>query len=778
AEGGPTGFRLVPASGAEVRTPLRVIETDKEIAVDTGAARFDFRADGSFPLAAVDVSGAAPMEPASTAFEVTDVFGRVHRARATRLSIVERGPVRVSVRIDGALEGPASPPIELTAWVDLYSLLPVARVAVRLRNPRAARHPGGFWDLGDAGSVLLKDVSWRIGLTSNGAAVPSIRCSPEPGAEAKAFRQPFELYQDSSGGENWRSTNHINRERRVPVAFRGYRIGIGEEGGLRATPVVALTLSAADISIAVPHFWQNCPKAIEAAGSALVFRLFPGQFDDVYEIQGGEQKTHICFVGFAADGVTERPLEWCRSPIVCRVDPNWVLSSGAVAWLARDDAEHASLVASAVEGNDTFEHKREVVDEYGWRHFGDVYGDHEAIRQQGPMPLTSHYNNQYDPIAGFIYQYLRGGGQKWWSMATELASHVIDIDIYHTTGDKCSYNHGMFWHTYHYGDADTSTHRTFPRIAKGITHGGGPSPDHSYTTGLMLHYFMTGDPASRDTVLDLGQYIIDADDGRKTVFKWLSGARTGITTASGSYVYHGPGRGPANSLNDLLDAHRLSGEARFLEKAEELIRRVVHPNERIERNRLDDPENKWFYLMFLQSLGKYLWHKNELDQRDDMYAYGRAALLHYARWMAENEYPYLDRPERLVFPTETWAAHEVRKSDVFYHAALHAEGAERDRFVERAEFFFGWATRTLGQMQTRTLARPIIVLLSSGLMKPWYEAVPRPALPAARQANLDFGAPAEFIPQKQIALRRAKLGLAAAIGILALTLVLLVYWLA
>ncbi len=47
--------------------------------------------------------------------------------------------------------------------------------------------------------------------------------------------------------------------------------------------------------------------------------------------------------------------------------------------------------------------------------------------------------------------------------------------------------------------------------------------------------------------------------------------------------------------------------------------------------------------MFLQSLGKYLDYKVELKQLDSTYAYARASLLHYARWMAEHEVPTLSR---------------------------------------------------------------------------------------------------------------------------------------
>ena len=43
----------------------------------------------------------------------------------------------------------------------------------------------------------------------------------------------------------------------------------------------------------------------------------------------------------------------------------------------------------------------------------------------------------------------------------ELANHVVDIDIYHTTRDKAAYCGGLFWFTDHYLDAATSTHRTY-----------------------------------------------------------------------------------------------------------------------------------------------------------------------------------------------------------------------------------------------------------------------------------------------------------------------------
>ena len=131
-----------------------------------------------------------------------------------------------------------------------------------------------------------------------------------------------------------------------------------------------------------------------------------------------------------------------------------------------------------------------------------------------------------------------------------------------------------------------------------------------------------------------------------------------------------------------------------------------------------------------------------------MYAYARASLLHYARWMAEHEYPYLDKPEILEYPTETWAAQDMRKSEVFKYAAKHSDGEERRRFLERSEFFFRYSVEKLSTMPTRTLARPVVLLLSYGFMHAYFQrGRAEPALPGLETA--DFGAPTTFIPQKQ-----------------------------
>ncbi len=797
AEAGAGPYRVGVGEPVQVDGPaVTVEERDGVVIVNPGPARFEIAR--RFPFDRVAVNGLIGAEPTFTANDGE----RDYIAVAGAVGVEEAGPGRVCVCLRGRMIDPLNfseeltkyelCPVEFSGRLHFFAGSAAVRVEFAVRNARRAAHPGGLWDLGDSGSIDLRDAAIKFTFPFGERAVA--HCSPELGAPAEEFATPFELYQDSSGGENWRSTNHLNRKHHVPLAFRGYRLTAGshERTGLRATPIVTLSRGEHAVGVAVPQFWQNFPKAVEATNDSLTLRLFPKQSADVHELQGGEQKTHTFAVAFGPDATAES-LEWFRQPARAFAPPKWYCDSGAVPYLTpkADDpnADYLKLVDAAIDGPDTFDAKREKIDEYGWRHFGDIYGDHEAVYQTGPMPLVSHYNNQYDPVAGFAYQFMRSGDLRWLRHMDELAAHVIDIDVYHTTQDKSAYNGGLFWHTYHYADADTGTHRSYPRALlqmKGMPGldpndpkakrsksvyalGGGPANEHNYTTGLMLHHFLTGSAAAREAALGLARWVIDMDDGRKTIFRFLSRADTGRASMSRDDSYHGPGRGSGNSLSALLDGHRLSGDPAFLDKAEQLVRRCVHPADDVPTRNLLDVENRWFYTIFLQALGKYLDHKAERGQLDSAYAYARASLLHYARWMAAHEVPTLSRPEILEYPNETWAAQDVRKCEVFQFAARHAAGAEKATFLERAEFFFRDSVARLSAFETRTLARPVVLMLSFGHTRAYFQKRPDDTAPPPAVTVSDFGRPEVFVPQKAIAKKRAKRLAAggAACGVLA-----------
>ncbi len=740
-------------------TPLRWSTEGQALTVETGRARITFAPGRHCPFANVVVGGRERVGPGASCLRATDGTGRELHAVIDDVELEASGPVRVAVRLSGRLlDDRGSALLAVGARCHLFVDTAVAKLELAVHNPRAAGHPGNRWSLGSAGSVYLEELSLVIAPQLGGEDAV-VSGSAAPGVDTLGGLRTFELYQDSSGGTNWRSTNHVNRDGAVPTRFRGYRLVADEASstGERATPVVSLEGASGSVSIAMQQFWQNFPKAVEGGDGALSCGLFPGAFADHHEIQGGERKTHLLHLALDDDDISSLPLDWCRQPLLARAEPRWYARSGALPGLvpAAEDpnADYLALIDTALDAVDGFEAKRERIDEYGWRHFGDLWADHETIYHDGPAPLVSHYNNQYDALAGFIVHFLRTGERGWWELADDLARHVVDIDVYHTDLDRAAYNGGQFWHTDHYTDAWTSTHRGSPRLP-GVA-GGGPSPGHLYTTGLMLHHFLTGSPVAADTVVDLGRYVVRCEDGRRSRYRWWSRQPTGTASESGFDAYHGPGRTPGNAINALLDAHRLSGDPALLDHATVLVRRCVHPHDDLDARNLGDAEHRWFYTVFMVSLLKYLDTLSELDRRDGDWEYAHAALLHYGRWAARHEYPYLERPEILDFPTETWAAQDMRKSEMFRGLARYTGGDERALLLERARFFFDVSLRQLERLETRSFCRPLVLLLVLGHGQAWFDRRPLLDEPAAESPPGDWGEPPRFVPQKQRAIRRA-----------------------
>ncbi|MEZ6142688.1 MAG: hypothetical protein R3B84_19170 [Zavarzinella sp.] len=717
--------------------------------------------------------------------EVKNEHGKPLKIEPTQDCVVEEsGPMRICVSEVGTLSIENAVLARYHVRTHYYPGTGLAKVSLSIHNPARAAHPGGCWDLGDAGSILLKTVS----VIAPFPAAQELRLSLSAESGWQTITQPALLIQNSSGGENWQSTNHITRTGTIGPQFRGYSLLVAPETndttasisdaknrGHRATPIAQVVQNDRQLSLSAPYFWQTFPKGLQFGKNSLTLQLFDNGEGQPLELQGGERKSDLFWICYGPDTISEEPLAWTREPLIPTLAAEDVMHSGAESYLTPADSEaekvYLELVSSAIEGNDTFFHKREKIDQYGWRNFGDIWGDHEAVLHQevGPNPRISHYNNQYDCVAGFGWQWLRTGDHRWYQQMVELAYHVRDIDIYNTDEDKPAYNHGLFWHTYHYVDAGTSTHRTYPKagvVPPKMTpiHGGGPGNEQNYPYGLMLHYLLTGDAASREAAIGLAQWVIDMDDGSKTIFRWLSKRPTGVASASRSPDYHGPGRGSGNSLAALLVGHRLTGEQKFLDKAAELIHRVIHPEDNIativgmmhDGKQCIDAENRWFYVMCLVSLGKFLDRKAELGQVDQDYAYARACLLHYARWMLTHEYLYLDRPEILEYPTETWAAQDQWKVEVFQYAALHAEPAEKQKFLDKAAEFYQQSLQQLQALPSRTLCRPVVLLMAHGWQRNWFARNADATRPAPVHQG-KFPAKQQFVPQKAVAIKRAKL---------------------
>jgi hypothetical protein len=744
-------------AGVGAHPGLRVEETADHLRIDTGVAVFEVSRAGPGLLGAVRLGEVDLLSPAGLQLRLAGADGAECAVEAVTTALEESGPVRCTLRMEGRVGAARGDSLLFVARLVFHAGSRELCCEFRLRNPRAAVHPGGLWDLGDPGSVQIADLSLRLE-----PAAPAQRLSwcAEPGSPpGESSSGDWLLHQDSSGGECWDSPNHVTASGDSSVSFRGYRVSEGRgaaarvvASGERATPVLQWRAAQAWVAVAVEDFWQNFPKALRRCSGGLEVGLFPRESRTPVELQGGEQKRHAVWFGF---GTQDQPCRLAErlEPLQACVDPAWIESTEAVPFFTAaapdDDPRLRAYVDTLVEGPASLQQGRERIDEFGWRNFGEVHADHEAVNAPAEPPFVSHYNNQYDVVLAAAVQGLRAGDARWLELMRACARHVIDIDIYHTTQDKAAFNGGLFWHTDHYRPAQRATHRTYSRLNAGAgSYGGGPSSEHCYTTGLLHYYFMTGDPEAAEAVRSLADWVVAMDDGSLNLFGLVDPGPTGAASQTASLDYHKAGRGAGNSINALLDAYALRRERGYLAKAEQLIQRCIHPADDVAALGLAEPECRWSYLVFLQALGRYLERKLELGEVDYHFHYARESLLHYADWMRVHEVPYRDVLHKVLIPSETWPAHDLRKAQVLFVAARFLPaGSARDMLRERATFFAGRCLDDVLGFASAFLVRPrILVAVHAGVERYFRE---RAALCWDGPPHVhDFGSPQPFLPQR------------------------------
>jgi hypothetical protein len=616
--------------------------------------------------------------------------------------------------------------IRSTVHLRFFALLPWVKIETSIHNADAAAHPQGLWDLGDPGSFQFSSFDLQFNLDS--ASQISMQCSDEE----YSAEQELCVLQTASGGENWQSPVHVDANNSDTVTQNGYQIKydgkqLNKNG--RVTPVVSCKLGSYFFDLHYDNFWQNFPSALCITTTDLAVGLFPAQVNYSYELQGGEKKAHTCWLSVATTQTS--PFKNAHHAYA-HVDQSWLAKCNVIPWLPESHKPDGidGLIAQGLQGESNFYRKRELADEFGWRHFGDLYADHETDGYQGQDFFVSHYNNQYDPIYGFLRQFLISGDKKWFDLANDLANHVKDIDIYHTNKDKAQYNGGLFWHTDHYLKAYTATHRSYSNKQESNAYqdhagGGGPGGQHCYTTGLTIHHLLTGSESSKQAVLTLGKWISHVYEGDGTCLELLLAFKNrAMAGVKDLFTERYPlDRGTANYVIAMLDCYELTQNHDYLNLAQHIIQHTVHPHDNISQRGLENIEACWFYTVMLQAICRYLGVQEARGQLDDNFYLARDTFLHYANWMLENEYPYLEKPEILEYPNHTWTAQDMRKAHIFY-AAYYYDPVHNLAFLEKGNYFQGYVAQQLQQTNTVQYTRILALLMQNHGPAQYYGQLP------------------------------------------------------
>ncbi|MEZ6122835.1 MAG: hypothetical protein R3C49_06620 [Planctomycetaceae bacterium] len=711
--------------------------------------------------------------------ELTNADGNRIELRLKSTTRRSAGPVRHVHLVE--LQPVRLPHVALRLLVEAWPEADCLKVECRIRNTRRARHVGGLWDLGDSGSFHFNSLHLNFRCPDPADADIKWQTDPLSAVQQDPAIAEVRLTQFGSGEEHWNSTNHVDRSGRSTVRYRGYeqltvRPGVDDGEavrvfikGDRCQPVISVSGDDGQLTVVMPEFREQFPSSLGAfrnrahRTATVCAGCFPESADQTFELQGGEQKTKTAWVSLSRPETSSDHLLFCVECPRILQSSEWIRQCQVLPWFPGSGAdgdlsEHSTTIdrfqaylKEATSGDFSVEARRRKIDEYGWRNFGEVPADHEQTHFAGDRTIISHYNNQFDLIFGGILNLFRTGDPEWFNLIDPLARHVMDIDIYHTNQDRSAFNGGLFWHTDHYVDAHTATHRTYSRQnATGQSaYGGGPANEHNYTTGLLHFYFLTGSLEARETVIGLADWVIAMDDGSRTVFGILDSGCTGLASKTVLEDFHGPGRGVGNSINSLIDGWVLTGEQSYMQKAEELIRRAVHPRQDLDDLHLEDAEGHWSYTVCLTALGRYLSVKLEAGQMDSMYSYVRDTLIHYGRWMVQAEKPTLSQPERLEFPTEAWAAQDLRKANVLRITASCTDNTDDELQMRRkADEISSAAWHDLYQFgQQHLTARCLSIVMTEGLREVFHVCCQAEYFPPAT-AKSEYGEWSMFVNQK------------------------------
>lgn len=627
--------------------------------IDTGGATFrvdtrQFRLLDSVTLGGVERLAEAD---ARSGIVLEDAQGRVFSAAdaPARAEFEDAGPLRAVLCIRGQFGAEQLPPADYVCRMHFRAGQPEVRVFLTIRNPAAHQHEGNIWDLGARGSTYLEDLSILLPLAGGEAwqgAVPHESQVHRAGA--------IKLYQDSSGGEHWRSANHIDKDYRIPVSFRGYRVeaaGRQLAEGNRSAGCLHARGKSGGAAIAVREFWQNFPKALELSVRGLRVGLWPREYAGIHELQGGEQKTHEMLLVFhgpeTASQAVEDRLRAFHEPLYAMPDPAAVLAAETFWPTAPLDRERYSRleatcdadVAATAPDATTIQTQWERIDEFGWRHFGDTFADNERAPAEmirdfpehhiGRMPI-SHFVNEYDVIATLMLQGLRREDPRWLWMADVMSRHHADICIYHTDHGAPAYAHGPFMHTTHETAAYRSTFRSYPIEAKryGLRYGrgGGPNAGHTYVECLAHHYRLTGDRTSREAFLEVADWAADGP--------WFAPSMMGDT------------RGYGNFLATFVQAYHLTRDRKYYDRAMTLVGWVNEPIEGLGGT------------LLAKAAGGFLSIKAEAGEFDDDYRRVQEMLLRIGDL-------YLELPEsRWEGSLEQRCFHSEVLSTCYLHAPL------------------------------------------------------------------------------------------------------------
>ncbi len=365
-----------------------------------------------------------------------------------------------------------------------------------------------------------------------------------------------------------------------------YRLEGAEGSGAKAPGWAEINDGKGTIAVAVQDFWQQWPKSIEVDSQKLEIGLFPefekGAFnhmkpwykyqylfeDNCYRLRTGQAPRWRIWLDFSGDGPSLR--RSANAPLVPSAAPGQAIAAGVWGYIA--PAGSAGMGEYDDWAENLFEngycHSIEVQHDYGQMNWGDWFGERGC----------NWGNHEYDTAKHILIQFARTGEPKYFYIGNAAARHTSEVDVVQFVNDDLK----------RHFEEDLGGNLAYP-VRPGMVHqhcvghvsgfysvqrirelyvslgvGNSKNPylclspynlGHIWTHGMVLDYFLTGDPWMKETVEKIGDNLVRLVEERKFNFK------------TGSHV----GRVNGWTMLAIAGAYELDFNERFLKAMKLLV---------------------------------------------------------------------------------------------------------------------------------------------------------------------------------------------------------------
>ena len=301
--------------------------------------------------------------------------------------------------------------------------------------------------------------------------------------------------------------------------------------------------------IALADFYQRYPKAVSIQNKTAAIELLPRQphkkfnsdlplkLSYLYSNGNYRMKWGMSFterISFDFGGSSPELLAADRNmPLIAVLPKNYYRKAGFIP----DDSNLAPVDAAATEAFNRYIKRQKDEREFGFFNYGDSFGERGH----------SWTNNEYDPVHGVLETYLRTGNRDMLRYAVASARHQADVDTCHAHPNNFFVGANLQHAVGHSGIGRRWSHNYTRYTAAGN--------GHSWVRGRLLVWLLTGDSLVMDSCYMFGDHTaMAAVPNYKTILGqapretgWMLRALSALCTVTSDPEY----RKAAKTLADL-----------------------------------------------------------------------------------------------------------------------------------------------------------------------------------------------------------------------------------